>query len=239
MSRVGPSRVGLVTGLVLEGRLAERAVPDLFEAKTVKAVAIGGQPTRAQAAVRELAAAGASYIVSFGYAGALRSGLAPGALLLPRRVVLENGDALALGDGDGLYDRAAENLSTELPLVYGNLLTVRSALTKAAEKQAAGKSSGAVAVDMESYWVAEASLAEGLPVLAVRAVSDPAEQDIPRAAAKAMTPDGKLDMAGLIGELLQRPGDLPTLLSLARHSRKAGAALSGAARLLLPFLCRS
>ncbi len=233
------TRVGLVAGLELECRLAERAAASLFKAQKLRAVAVGGDAHEARWAVQELAAEGASVIVSFGFAGGLHEGLAPGSLLLPRRVLIDGGAPLEVGGDTALFEQAAGALSRLSPSTGADLLTVAEPLTTLEQKAQAAGFTGAVAVDMESYWVAESCRDEGLTCLVLRAVTDPAEQRIPAAAAQAMAKDGRLQLGRLMGGLLRRPGDLPDLLRLASGSRKASAALRRAARLLLPLLCRS
>src|SRR5436190_9786497 len=93
-----------------------------------------GAVRAAQAATAALAA-GASGLVSFGLAGALRAELAPGAVLLPRRV------------------RSAT-------AAFDDLLSVPAALTTPSEKSAAA-ASGAVAADMESAAIAAVAARAG------------------------------------------------------------------------------
>ena len=233
------TRVGLVAGLDLECRLAERAAASLFKTREVRAVAVGGDAHRARWAVEELAADGASVIVSFGFAGGLRQGLASGSLLLPRRVLIEGGAPLEVGGEGALFEQAVESLAGLSPLTELDLVTVAEPLTTLDDKARAAGFTGAGAVDMESYWVAESCRDAGLACLVLRAITDPAEQRIPAAAAQAMAQDGRLQLGRLIAGLLRRPGDLPDLLRLASGSRKASAALRRASRLLLPLLCRS
>lgn len=232
------TRLGLVTGLALECRLAERAAPALFQQNQISAIPVAGQAEAARDAVGRLAESGAEIIVSFGFAGGLALDLPAGCLLLPKILRCAGRDDIAVDQKAEMAEGAVGLLVGATPLSRGALLTVETPLATVEDKQQAQKRFEAVAVDMESYWVAEACRRAGLGFLALRAVSDPAERALPASAVRAMGPDGALRMGKLLGGLLSRPGDLPDLVRLGLDSRKASAALGRAAALLLPLLGR-
>ena len=68
-----------VAGLAAEARI--------LHGRGIAAEASGADPARAAAIAERFLAAGADAILSFGIAGALAPGLAPGTILLPRRIV--------------------------------------------------------------------------------------------------------------------------------------------------------
>ena len=232
------TRLGLVTGLALECRLAERATPSLFQKNQISAIPVAGQAEAARDAVGRLAENGAEMIVSFGFAGGLAPDLPAGCLLLPKILRCAGRDDIAVDQKAEMAEGAVGLLVGATPLSRGALLTVETPLATVRDKHAAHDRFDAVAVDMESYWVAEACRRAGLGFLALRAVSDPAERALPASAARAMGPDGALRMGKLLGGLLSRPGDIPDLVRLGLDSRKASAALGRAAALLLPLLGR-
>ena len=231
------TRLGLVTGLALECRLAERAVPALFQQNQISAIPVAGQAEAARDAVRRLAERGAEMIVSFGFAGGLAPDLPAGTLLLPKTLRCAGRDDISVDQAE-MAEGAVGLLVGATPLSRGVLLTVEAPVASVADKQQAQKRFETVAVDMESYWVAEACRGAGLGFLALRAVSDPAQRALPASAARAMGPDGNLQIGRLLGGLLSRPGDIPELVRLGLDSRKASAALGRAAALLLPLLGR-
>lgn len=232
------TRLGLVTGLALECRLAERATPALFQKNQISAIPVAGQAEAARDAVGRLAESGAKIIVSFGFAGGLALDLPAGCLLLPKILRCAGRDDIAVDQKAEMAEGAVGLLVGATPLSRGALLTVETPLATVEDKQQTHERFEAVAVDMESYWVAEACGRAGLGFLALRAVSDPAERALPASAARAMGPDGDLQIGKLLGGLLSRPGDLPDLVRLGLDSRKASAALGRAAALLLPLLGR-
>ena len=63
----------------------------------------------------------------------------------------------------------------------------------------------------------------------MRAVSDPACRALPKVAAGALDADGRPRIASVLAGVLRSPADLPALVSAARDSRAALAALRNAA----------
>lgn len=232
------TRLGLVTGLALECRLAERAVPALFRQNQISAIPVAGKAETAREAVGRLAERGAEVIVSYGFAGGLDPDLPAGTLLLPKALRCAGREDILVDDTAEMAEGAVGLLVGATPLSRGALLTVETPLATVEDKRAAHDRVDAVAVDMESYWVAEACRRAGIGFLALRAVSDPAQRALPASAVRAMGPDGDLQIGKLLGGLLSRPGDLPDLVRLGLDSRKASAALGRAAALLLPLLSR-
>ena len=231
------TRLGLVTGLALECRLAERAAAELFRENRISAIPVAGQAEAARDAVARLAKDGAETIVSFGFAGGLAPDLPAGCLLLPKTLRCDGRDDISVEQTAEMAEGAVGLLGATL-LSRAPLLTVQAPLAAVKGKREAHARFEAVAVDMESYWVAEACRQAELGFLALRAVSDPAERALPVSATRAMGPDGNLQIGKLLGGLLSRPGDVPELVRLGLDSRKASAALSRCAALLLPLLCR-
>ncbi len=106
-------------------------------------------------------------VVSAGYAGALQPGL----------VVSD----LILGENHSTPELAAKAracLANER-LHTGRLVTALLAVESAAAKTGLHAATGALAVDMETAWIAGACGAAGLPLLSLRVISDAADQDFP------------------------------------------------------------
>ncbi|HST76819.1 MAG TPA: hypothetical protein VLJ20_15690 [Acetobacteraceae bacterium] len=195
--------MGIVVGLRAEARIASRAGWP---------VAIGGgtAPGAADAA-RQLAAGGATALVSFGLAGGLDPALRPGDVVVPSHVLLAGSllptDPTLLGRADG-----------------STLLCGETAVASAAEKRHWFEMTGAVAVDLESGAVARVALEHGLPFAALRAICDPAERDLPPAALVALDARGAIGLLRVLRSLVAHPGQLPALLALTRdaaHARRS------------------
>ena len=56
---------------------------------------------------------------------------------------------------------------------------------------------GAIAVDMESHIVATVGASHGLPVAAMRVITDPAERGLPACTVAAMRPNGTTNIAAM------------------------------------------
>ncbi len=211
--------LGIVTGLAAEAKLIEKAF-----ARTRRGIpglaCDGPGPERAGAAAARLARDGAVLLVSFGICGGLDPELRPGDLVLA--------DTVLTGDGARHPTSAEQRPVLEarlsglsLRIAAGALLCQDRPLAGAADKGARFAATGALAVDMESFGVARAAQAAGLPFLVVRAIADPAERSLPRAALKAIGPDGRLKLFSALAAMYLRPWESPALVRLAYETRLA------------------
>lgn len=116
-------------------------------------------------------------VISAGFAGALHPELQKYALFLPSEVVLESEEKRTFFSKLQPSDFPKE-LRTEMTF-GGRLLTAARVIAKSEEKQRLGAKTGAIAVDMETFAVAELCAELDLPFLAVRVVSDAADENLP------------------------------------------------------------
>ena len=136
-------------------------------------------------------------LISTGFAGGLDPRLATGDLLLA-----ENFSAPALlAQSRALLDGCG---------IVGALTSQRHPAESVAEKTALARATGALGVDMETASVAAACAHAGVPLLAVRAISDPAREPLPVPFAEWF------DLAA------QRPRPLALVRYLARHPARIG-----------------
>ena len=205
--------IGVVTGLAFEAR-------DLRAGWGEGAPPVAtGLGEAACVAAETLVADGAEALVSFGLAGGLAAGLAPGTPIVAHRVV---GDAATWRlDGATVAD--------DLDARAGTLYAAAAPLLTPSQKQAVAARTGAIAVDMESGHVLAAAARHGLPALVLRVVADPAERALPRPAASAARPDGTLDAWATASALLRYPRDWPLVARSARDTARARAGLRRAA----------
>ena len=219
---LGPVRLGLLTGMAAEARIAA-ACSCLIGCS-------GGSPARARAEAERLVAEGATHLVSFGIAGGLDAALEPGAVIVPDAV-------LASGARRFATDRAwRERLLAALPdASCGPLYGSDSLIESVAEKRALYRETGARAVDLESHAVAAAAERLKRPFLVVRAVSDPAERRLPHAVRVGLKPDGSTAVGQVLLDVARRPGQLALLI---RTAFDAGTALKSL-RALIESLART
>jgi len=176
----------------------------------------GGLPAGARAAAEVLAAQGVSALMSFGLAGGLDPALAPGRLVVPRRVISAGGVWLT----DPALTQDCGGATAEA------LFAGETIAATATEKAALHAQTGAAAIDLESGEVAAAAARHGLPFVVVRAICDPAERNLPPAALAALNTAGVIGLGRVLASLLRAPRQLPLLLALARDAGAARRALA-------------
>src|SRR5438876_5568506 len=122
-------------------------------------------------------------LVSFGVAGGLAPELEPGDCVV--------GSAVLAGSARLEMDHGwSQKLLRTIPNAFhGMLAGVSAPVADPRAKRALYAKTGAMAVDMESHIVAAMGAARGLPVAAIRVITDPAVRALPQAALVAMRPN--------------------------------------------------
>jgi len=200
-------RPGIVVGLTAEARVAERFG---YPVETG-----GGTPEGAADAANRLVRMGVNALVSFGFAGGLDPSLRPGAVVIPAEVLSE-----------GRW-YAAEPLLANLfgGLTGHRLVAGTQVAAHSTTKRRLHATTQAHAIDLESGGVARVALDHGLPFAVVRAISDPADRDLPPAALLALDRRGRIDPLEVLVSLLRQPAQLPALLHLTSDAARARRAL--------------
>jgi adenosylhomocysteine nucleosidase len=185
---------------------------------------------RAARAATAALASGAQALVSWGLAGGLAADLAPGTVVLPRRVRTAGGAAF---DADPDWHAALEGaLRPELEPRLEDLVTVAAALTAPADKLAAG-ADGAIAADMESAAVAAVAARARAPFVALRVIVDAAGDSLPRDAERWIDERGERRFMPALAAAL-KPAQWRDLWVLAHRYRAARATLERLAVLAAP-----
>ena len=212
-----------VTGLQRERRI--------LVGPGVEVVVGGGDNARLESVLDRLASA-AQGVISIGIAGALAPGLQPGRWVVPS-AVRDGGVALPTDpDWTGV-------LVSRLPDAERGPLLGIDVLAATAEKKAElHRTTGTIAVDMESHVAARVARRHGLPFAAARVISDAVHRTLPPAARVGMRRDGSIDLPAVLRSLLAAPWQLPALIrtgleterafrALLRGHRRLGARLGG------------
>ncbi|HTK13462.1 MAG TPA: phosphorylase [Xanthobacteraceae bacterium] len=166
-------------------------------------------------------------VLSFGIAGGLSSDLKPGTCVVASEVVTADGERIAT---DPVW---SDRLRAKLPqAVTGPLAGMDLPLILTEDKQALHRTTGALAVDMESHLAARIAMLRGLPFAAVRVVADPASRSLPNAALAGMRPDRSTDPFAVMRALLRRPRELRALMRVALDVRAARTTLLRGRQLL-------
>ena len=225
------TRLGVVTGSVAEAR----CLPPSAAGCVLAVVCSGGDPGRAGDGARRLVDEGAQALLSFGLAGGLDPGLAPGALVIAEAVVSPAG---AVHETNGPWrDALAAALASETPVI-GRIAGSDRAVASVAAKRALRETSEALAVDMESHRVAAVAAETQAPFAVLRVVADPAGRTLPRAALAGLGPDGEINLGAVLGGLALRPWEAPAMVALALDAWRGLAALSRGVALTGPSLGR-
>jgi len=186
----------------------------------------GGRPGRALDLARQLAYEGATALASFGIAGGLEPGLAPGTLVIATSVWSEAGTL----DCDPVW---VAHLAAALPQArLAPIAAAAGVVATAADKLALRQASGAVAVDLESWGVIQAAAERGLPCAVLRAVADPASRALPPAAAEGLDDQGRVRLGAVLLSLAKDPRQLAGLIRVGLDTKAALNALAQAAAAL-------
>ncbi len=212
--------------MAAEARLIRRAATD-----TVPLLACAGADcVRARREAELLIAGGAEALISFGLAGGLDPRHRAGVVILGESVLLPSGRSIAT---DRAWREAvqAQAVAGGINIAVGAIAGSDELVVSAVQKGALAARTGAAAVDMESHVLAEAASAAGLPLLAVRAIADAADQWLPPAVRGSIGPDGRVRVLSVAARLLASPRQLPHVLGLRRDAAAALEALGRLVRL--------
>lgn len=192
---------------------------------------------RAEAATRAvLDERSPSAVLSLGFAGGLVAGQRAGDLVVAQVLIpagsVSNDDlkprvSEAL-DADRMLSDKAHGILATLGLRYrtGTCVTASRLVSRPETKMRLGSDNDALAVEMESFWVALACRERNVPFLAVRAVVDTVERPLPDfiAASEPDAGSGNRWRRGL--PFMLRPWSLPALIRLGSAASKARNSLA-------------
>ena len=140
-------------------------------------------------------------ILSAGFAGGLDPSLSLGDAVIPSRIIDQSGARI-----DSPQDLHAKLLQAHPGAASGSILTTPRFIPDQSEKMDLFRRHNALAVDMESMAIAGEAMAARLPHLALRVISDTADQTLPPLS-------GFLDSQGEVSPMR-------AVLYFARHPRR-------------------
>ncbi len=156
--------------------------------------------------------------VSSGLAGALRSEYQPGDILAGKVVHAVSWKRVVTSDIK-LIQLAEEHGAR----VVGAFYSAEHVVGLASEKRALGKF--ADAVEMESGVVLYEASAFGAKGIAIRGISDAADEDMPLDFNKVITSTGDVSIPRVLGEVVRHPFSVPALMRFGNQSRMAAEKL--------------
>lgn len=159
------------------------------------------------------------FVVSTGLAGGLRPEYKIGQVLAAKSVLIA-GTSGRVQSSAHLMNLARECGATAVD----SFISADHVATSADEKLAMGVLMDAV--EMESFDVLSWAADAGIPAIAVRAISDTSQEDMPIDMNRVLTADGDVSLMRVFGEVARRPGSIPGLMRLGRRSRIAAESLA-------------
>jgi nucleoside phosphorylase len=157
--------------------------------------------------------------ISAGLAGALKPSYRVGEVLAARSVISEASGEGALSSPE-LVSLAKDCGAT----IVENFLTAGAAVATAESK--ASLSARADAVEMESFEILNRAAAMGFSRVAIRAVSDTCDEDLPLDMNRVFAEDGQVSVPRVLGQVARHPAAIAGLIRLAQNSKKAAESLA-------------
>lgn len=207
--------IGIVCGLKSEANAVRASMKAAgVDASKVKIGVSGANADRAEKITQEFLNEGAKAIVSAGLCGGLDPSLKSGDLVLGERVVSAQGDIVI---ADKRLSAAADKFSPRHVAIFGSDEIIDSV----ERKKALFQRYAAETVDMESHGAARAAARAEIPFIAIRVVADGSARALPKAALRAVTPTGGVNVMHVLVDCLQAPQQFEEIFALGRDSGAA------------------
>jgi adenosylhomocysteine nucleosidase len=162
------------------------------------------------------------WIISAGFAGGLRPELARHDLVMADAVLDAAGQRLVV---DLKVD--PQSLAQTPGVHVGPLLTVDHVVRTPDEKRALADRHEALAVDVESYAVAQVCRERGVRFLAIRIVSDPVDDELPRDVEALLAQKTRVAKLGaVVGAVWKRPSSVKDMWKLKEDALVASDRLA-------------
>lgn len=199
-----------------------------------------GMEHAAAATEKLIATAEPDVIVSFGFGGSVLPGLKAGDLVVGRQSLCYRSGEFS--EQEGIDAALAETVARQLVahfdnqrmrVVQGEIITSASIANK---QKLAGLLPAQVTfpvLDMETAAVTVESARRGIPVLALRAISDSAEEELDFSLEEFTDREMNIRLVKIIYTVVKRPRIIPQLIRLAGNAKIAANTLSiGIAKIL-------
>ncbi len=191
----------------------------------------GAGANNARNASELLIAQGATRLISWGCAAALSETLKPGDMVLADSLL--DAEGAQIGIDPDWHDYSKNLLSASLQIHTGSLVESIRIVATSQDKKHLHAQTAAVALDMETIAIAKAALQHKLPFLAIRAIADPVEMDLPKAINHSLNSEGDIMLGKLLLFIALHPAELPGLIKLGLHFNKAKNTLKLVAKQLI------
>ena len=173
-------------------------------------------------------------MVSSGFAGSVNPEVVVGDLIIGKHVLYSSREISeeeihidsTLSCDASTVDLAVKLSSADnLKSHCGDILSVDKIIHQSSIKKHIGTQTSAIAVDMESFAIAERANAMGIPFIVVRAISDGVDEDM-EISENMVTMGGKVNIPATARYLLNKPHHIPYLNRLRKQTKLAVNTLS-------------
>ena len=185
-----------------------------------------------QSELRQLFAKTVDVCIASGLAGALKKEHRVGSILVAKTIKEEAG-CTVIQSQDHLVEMAAQCGAK----VVDFFCTAKSVVHSSWEKQRLAET--ADAVDVESFHIMSEAHRAGVPAVAVRAVSDPAENNLPINFNRVINTHGQIGWAAMLSELAKAPSRVPSFVRFGIDSFLAARNLACFLDRYVRFLTRA
>jgi len=210
-----------------EGRRSERVYVSTLAGSEIGVVLTGVGPRQAAleaARVIRSESDTLSFCISSGLAGALRPEYRIAEVLAARGVISDvprtDLSSQSLPSSEPLVSFAGECGAT----VVETFLTSERPIARVEEKRYLGRRSDAV--EMESLEVFREAAACGIPAVAIRAISDGLDEDLPLDMSQLFTDEGQLSVPRVMTQVALHPQAIPGLMRLRQNCKRAAESLA-------------
>lgn len=173
-------------------------------------------------------------MVSSGFAGSVNSQVNVGDLVIGKQVLYSLQESMegeiqidSIFPGDTpVVDLAVKLCSNNAFKSHcGDILTVNKIIRQSVLKKHIGNQTSAIAVDMESFAIAERANAMGIPFVIIRSISDGLEDDM-EIDENMVTEGGNVNIPATARHLFNKPHHIPYLNRLRKQTKLATNTLS-------------
>lgn len=165
-------------------------------------------------------------IVSAGFGGGVREGIATGDVVLAGRIMSLSGDtvtSVAHMDNTRMLEYLWESFpESAFRIVEGCVITGRGIWRKTDVRRLLPEGLDHPVLDMETAAVAEAASRDGIPFLAVRSISDAWDEELLFSIEEITDRDLNISIRRVLAAIARNPRILPQMIRLARNGKKAG-----------------
>lgn len=188
----------------------------------------GAGPVNARSAAELLVTKGATRLMSWGCAAALSESLRPGDLVLADKLIDAGNVEIAVNADWTVHTK--NSLANHVVVHSGCLAESTRIVSSSKDKNQLQSITGAVALDMESIAIARVAKQHTIAFLAIRAIADPVNMDLPQAINYSINAQGDVVLGKLLLFLFLHPAELTGLIKLGLHFNAAKKTLKSVAR---------